>query len=99
MFSVSVICIGKRCEVTDINLHAAFPGRMIKPSSLHAHATIRANCSQISKTAYRCRPMMPHLLPDVLVVGPQRGVEFERCLSELVCMFQVMIQLQEERDS
>ena len=35
-----------------------------------------------------------HLLADVLVVGAQRGVEFERSLSQLVSVLQVVIQLQ-----
>lgn len=35
-----------------------------------------------------------HLLADVFVVGAERGVEFKSSLSQLVCVFQIMVQLQ-----
>ncbi len=35
-----------------------------------------------------------HLFADVLIIGAQRGVKFESSLSQLMCMFQVMVQLQ-----
>ena len=35
----------------------------------------------------------PHLLADVLVIGAQRGIQFKSRLSQLVCVFQVVVQL------
>lgn len=50
-------------------------------------------CSCPSGRALAQQPPQAHLFADVLVVGPQRRVELEGGLAQLVGVLQVMVQL------